>query len=137
MINRFRDVACVLMTVLLLGMAGAAAQTGQPPTSPIPVTQGPDHAPQSGSASTAQAPAQPAGPQINVADITARANRDVGADIQTTISGWQRELDRLESDLQKPRLRYSELNSLRDELQRVRAGVQELWNRLETSLATA
>src|SRR5918995_5922303 len=99
MIDRFRDIARALVAVLLLGMAGAAAQTGQSPTSPSP---GP--APQAGSTSTAQAPAQPAGPQINSAEITARANRDVGVNIQTTITGWQRELERLESDLQKPRL---------------------------------
>ena len=53
--------------------------------------------------------------QINIAEITARANRDVGVDIQATITGWQREFDRLESELQKQRLRYSELNNLRDE----------------------
>src|SRR6516162_6185174 len=77
MIDRFRDIARALVAVLLLGMAGAAAQTAQSPTSP-----------NSGAASqagfpTAQAPVQPAGPassagpQINIAEITARANRDV------------------------------------------------------------
>ena len=129
MIGRFRDIALALVAVLLLGMAGAASQTGQSPASPSP-----DAAPHAGSPSTAQAPAQPAGPQINIAEITARANRDVGDDIQTTITGWQRELERLEGDLKKARLRYSELNDLRDELQRVRAGVQDFWNRLEPPL---
>ena len=47
------------------------------------------------------------------------------------------ELDRLESALQKPRLRYSELNDLRDELQRVRAGIEDFWKRLEPRLAAA
>ena len=104
----------------MLGMAGAAAQTAQPPASPTP-----DQAPRAGAPSTAQAPAPPAGPQIDVADITARANRDVGVDIQATITGWQREFDRLESELQKQRLRYSELNNVRDAVQRVRAAIQE------------
>ena len=133
MIDRFRDIALALVAVLSLGMAGAASQTGQSPASPSPGA-----APHAGSPSTAQAPAQPAGPagpQINIAEITARANRDVGDDIQTTITGWQRELERLEGDLKKARLRYSELNDLRDELQRVRAGVQDFWNRLEPPLA--
>ena len=98
MIDRFRDIARALVGVLLLGMAGAAAQTAQPQISP-----------NSGAPSqTAQAPAQPAGPagpQINIAEITARANRDVGVNIETAINGWQHELDRLESALQKPRLR--------------------------------
>jgi potassium efflux system protein len=132
MIDRFRDIARALVAVLLLGMAGAAAQTAQSPTSPNPgvVSQaGPP---------TAQAPAQPAGPaspQINIAEITARANRDVGINIETAIAGWQHELDRLESDLKKPRLRYSELNDLRDGLQRIRAGVEDFWHRLKPPLA--
>ena len=130
MIDRFRDIARALVGVLLLGMAGAAAQTAQPQISP-----------NSGAPSqTAQAPAQPAGPagpQINIVEISARANRDVGVNIETAINGWQHELDRLESALQKPRLRYSELNDLRDELQRVRAGIEDFWKRLEPPLAAA
>ena len=135
MIDRFRDIARALVAVLLLGMAGAAAQTAQSPTSPNPSA-----ASQAGSVPTAQAPAQPAGPagpQINIAEITARANRDVGVNIETAINGWQHELDRLESALQKPRLRYSELNDLRDELQRVRAGIEDFWKRLQPPLAAA
>ena len=136
------------MAVLLLGVAGAAAQTGQSPASPSPGSASPGSAspgsaspgsaPQAGSPSTAQAPAQPAGPagsQINIAEITARADAEVGGSIQTTIAGWEREFDRLESELKKPRLRYSELNGLRDELQRVRAGMEDFWNRLEPPLS--
>ncbi len=128
MIDRFRDIARALVAVLLLGIAGAAAQTAQSQTSPNPGA-----APQASSVPTAQAPALPAGPagpQINIAEITARANRDVGVNIETTINGWQHELDRLESDLRRPRLRYSELNDFRDELQRVRAGIEDFSNRL-------
>ena len=135
MIDRFRDIARALVAVLLLGMAGAAAQTAQSPTSPNSSA-----ASQAGPVPTAQAPAQPAGPagpQINIAEITARANRDVGVNIETAINGWQHELDRVESALQKPRLRYSELNDLRDELQRVRAGIEDFWKRLEPPLAAA
>ena len=139
MIDRLRGIARVLVAVLLLGVAGAAAQTGQPPASPSPGSASPGSAnpgsaPQAGSPSTAQAPAQPAGPQINIAEITARADAEVGGSIQTTIAGWEREFDRLESELKKPRLRYSELNGLRDELQRVRAGMEDFWNRLEPPL---
>src|SRR5215467_3291791 len=135
MIDRFRDIARALVAVLLLGMAGAAAQTAQSPTSPNPGAA--SHA---GSVPTAQAPAQlagPAGPNINVAEITARANRDVGVNIETAIKGWQTELDRVESALQKPRLRYSELNDLRDELQSLRAGTEDFSKRLEPPLAAA
>src|SRR6266480_2068762 len=135
MSDRFRDIARAVVAVLLLGMAGAAAQTAQSPTSPNPGA-----ASQAGSVPTAQAPAQPAGPagpKINTAEITARANRDVGANIETAIKGWQHELDRLESALQKPRLRYWELNDFRDELQRVRAEIADFWKRLEPRLAAA
>src|SRR5215469_11131900 len=134
MIDRFRDIARALVAVLLLGMAGAAAQTAQSPTSPNPSA-----ASQAGSVPTAQAPAQPAGPagpKINIAEITARANRDVGVNIETAINGWQHELDRLESALQKPRLRYSELNDLRDELQRVRSGIEDFSSHLQSPLAS-
>jgi hypothetical protein len=119
----------------LLGIAGAGAQTVQSQTS-----ANPDAASQPGSVPTAQAPALPAGPagpKIDIAEITARANRDVGVNIETAINGWQHELDRLESALQKPRLRYSELNDLRDELQRVRAGIEDFSKRLEPPLTAA
>ena len=133
MIDRFRDIARALVAVLLLGMAGAAAQTAHSPTSPNPAA-----ASQSGSVPTAPVqPAAQAAPKINIAEITARANRDVGVNIETAIKGWQTELDRVESALQKPRLRYSELNDLRDELQRLRAGTEDFSKRLEPPLAAA
>ena len=133
MIDRFRDIARALVAVLLLGMPGATAQTAHSPTSPNPAA-----ASQSGSVPTAPVqPAAQAAPKINSAEITARANRDVGVNIETAIKGWQTELDRVESALQKPRLRYSELNDLRDELQRLRAGTEDFSKRLEPPLAAA
>src|SRR5438045_4199838 len=89
MIDRFRDFARALLTVLLVGVTGAAAQTSQSLTSPPPGA-----APQSASAPNIQAgavPAGPTGPQINIAEITTRANHDVGVSIETTITGWQHE----------------------------------------------
>ena len=106
MIHRLWFVAWALSLFSLLVVAGAQAQTAQAPTSPNP-----DVAPQAGSPSGAQATAQPAKPPaapINTAEIVARANKSVGVDIEKKITGWQQELSRLESDLQKPRLRYSE-----------------------------
>ena len=132
MIDRFRDFARVLLAVLLLGVTGAAAQSSHSLTSP------PSAAPQGVSAPSIQAGAVPAGstgPQINIAEIMTRANHDVGVNIETTITGWQHELDRLESDLRGPRLRYSELNGFRDELQRVRSGIEDFSNRLQSPLA--
>src|SRR5262249_40896660 len=133
MIDRFGDIARTLVAVLLLGMASAAAQTAQSPTSPNPAAA--SQAP-SVPAATVQ-PTAPAGPKINIAEITARANRDVGVDIETTIKGWQHELDRVDNVLKKSRLRYSELNELRDQLQRVRAEIEDFSKRLEPPLAAA
>ena len=91
MIDRFRDFARALLTVLLLGVTGAAAQTSQSLTSPPPGA-----APQSASAPNIQAgavPAGPTGPQINIAEITTRANHDVGVRRSpagsTSLIGWK------------------------------------------------
>ena len=55
-----------------------------------------------------------------------RVNQELGINLETTTAGWKRELDRLEGDLARPRLRYSDLNRFRDELLRVRSAVQEV-----------
>src|SRR6516162_166955 len=134
MIHGVRAFARALLTALILAVTCAGAQSTEPLTSPYPAA-----APQGVSAPTAQPgalSAGPTGPQINVAEITRRANQDVGVDIETTITGWQRELDRLETDLRRPRLRYSELNDLRDELQRVRSGIEDFSSHLQSPLAS-
>ena len=61
----------------------------------------------------------------------------MGVDIETASNGWQHDLDRLESALKQPRLRYSELNDRRDELQHVRAGIEDFSKRLQPPLAAA
>ncbi|MDE2472026.1 MAG: DUF3772 domain-containing protein, partial [Bradyrhizobium sp.] len=135
MIRRLWFVAWALSLFSLLVAAGAQAQTAQAPTSPNP-----DVAPQAGSPSGAQATAQPAKPpvpSINTAEIVARANNSVGVDIEKRIKGWQQELSRLESDLQKEGLRYSELNDFRDKLQGVRGEIGSFRTHLEPALATA
>ncbi len=133
MMHRLWFVARALSLFSLLVVAGAQAQTAQAPTPP-----GPDA--QAGSPSGAQATAQPAqrpAPSLNTAEIVARANKTVGVDIEKTISGWQQELSGLESDLQKPGLRYSELNNFRDKLQRVRGEIGSFRTHLEPALAAA
>jgi potassium-dependent mechanosensitive channel len=123
-----RALARALSVISVLALSGAYAQTAQPPTSPA----------QDGSpARAAGQPAKPAGPQLNTAEITARANKSVGTDIQKEISGWQQALSRLEGDLQKQRLRYSELNDFREALQRIRGEIESFHTRLEPALAAA
>ncbi len=127
MIDRLCAVARALSLFSLLAAVGAQAQTTQGPASPNP-----DPTVQA----TAQ-PAKPPAPAINTAEIVARANKSVGVDIQKRITGWQQELSRLESDLQKPRLRYSQLNDFRDELQRVRDEIADFHKHLEPALSAA
>jgi potassium efflux system protein len=132
MIDRLCAIARALTLISLLAVAGAQAQTAQSPT--------PSPADTAGSKSPGQAtgqPDKPAGPQINTAEIVARANKTVGVDIQKRITAWQQGLSRLESDLQKPRLRYSELNDFRDELHRVRGEIDSFRTHLEPALAAA
>jgi small-conductance mechanosensitive channel len=85
---------------------------------------------------TAQPAKQPAA-SLNTAEIVARANKNVGVDIEKSINGWEQELSHLESDLKKPRLSYSELNDLRDKLQRVRSEIGGFGKQLEPVLAAA
>ncbi|MFL6795955.1 MAG: mechanosensitive ion channel family protein [Xanthobacteraceae bacterium] len=120
MIERFGELARAFLAVIFLGVAGAAAQSVQPPASPPT-----DHA---------QPAPQAVAAQIDTIEITARANRDVGQDIQAAAKGWQGKLDRLEGEIQKQRLRYSELNNLRDEVQRIRATIAEFSSHLDPPL---
>src|SRR5438552_13187721 len=124
MIDRFQAIARALLSFLSLGVAVAAVAAG-PPVLANPAPPAPIASPQPSSAPSAQAPAPSSSPQVDTAEITRRAYRELGVDIDATIAGWQSELDRVESDLRRPRLRYTELNELRDELQRVRSRVED------------
>jgi potassium-dependent mechanosensitive channel len=68
-------------------------------------------------ASDTKASAQPVDPRINTTEIVNRLDQELGIDLQATTTGWQRELDQIQTDLGRPRLRYSELNEFRDRLQ--------------------
>jgi potassium efflux system protein len=72
--------------------------------------------------------------RINSAEVAKRVDQELGIDSQAAIADWQRQLDLLEKELNRPRLRYSELNQFRDRLQRVRSEAGELWNKLQPRL---
>lgn len=108
--------------------------------------QGPKAAP-SGAPSAAKAAANaapaasgtkdevpPAGPQIDTKEIVKRLNHELGFDLQATTAGWQHQLDQVESALGRPRLRYSDLNQFRDELQRLRSQLDNISSRLQPRL---
>ena len=72
--------------------------------------------------------------RINSAEVAKRVDQELGIDLQAAIADWQRQLDLLEKELGRPRLRYSELNEFRDRLQRVRSEATDLWNKLQPRL---
>jgi potassium-dependent mechanosensitive channel len=86
---------------------------------------------------TSSAVAPPADPRINTADISKRVNQELGTDLGATTAQWQRELDGVETALARPHLRYSELNALRDELQRARSAAAALSSHLQPALDAA
>jgi potassium-dependent mechanosensitive channel len=136
MIVPFWAGARVVLVALLVGVGCARAQTAEPPRDPPVHSTQPDGASAPGLPGAPSA-AQPARPQIDSAEIIRRANTEVGVDIEATIAGRQRELDRIEGELRAPRLGYSQLNSLRDALQHERSGVEDFSSRLEPRLDAA
>jgi potassium-dependent mechanosensitive channel len=81
-----------------------------------------------------KAAAQTSDLRINSAEVAKRVDQELGIDLQAAIADWQRQLDLLEKELGRPRLRYSELNEFRDRLQRVRSEAADLWNKLQPRL---
>ena len=134
-----RKMTQVVVAVLLLGAVGARAGAAEPARHPPPGSVQPDAPVASPGAATAATPsaAAPAPPRIDTADITKRANKDAGVDIEATIAGWQHELDRVEAELRHPNLHYSELNALRDNLQQVRSSVEAVSAHVASPLSAA
>src|ERR1700756_1835769 len=122
MIDRIRLAAHVFLVVLVLGAAGAAGQT-TPPQASSPPQSTANPVPQAPAAPVAQSPAPPTAPALDTAAIARRTNQEMGVDIESTTSGWQRELDRLENGLHHQEVRYAQLNAARDQLQRLRSEV--------------
>jgi potassium efflux system protein len=137
MVVSVREIARAAFLGLLVAVGCARAQIAEPSRDvPVNAAQLDSAVGAPGlPAGAAQPAAVPARLQIDTTEIIRRANKDVGIDIQATMAVWQRELDRIEGELHQPRLRYSELNSLRDALEHQRADVEDFSNRLEPRLA--
>jgi potassium-dependent mechanosensitive channel len=133
---RLLSLAQILLGILLLITSGAAAEVAKPSADQTAGSASPPAiaVPQTTPAPGAQAPGQPPGPQVNRAQITHRANQEVGLEIERTTADWQQELDRVDNELRRPQLRYTELNSFREELQQVRARIDDFSNRLQPRL---
>ena len=117
------------LAVTLLA-SGVCAQTGSTPLTGR-VSPKANTAPH---ASDTKVSAQPVDPRINTTEIANRLDLELGINLQATTTGWQRELDQIQTELGRPRLRYSELNEFRDRLQQVRSQVDDTWGRLQPRL---
>jgi len=136
MVFPVRKIARAAFLGLIVTVGCARAQTTEP-SRDVPVNEAQQDSAGGGLPAGAAQHAAPARQQVDTTEIIRRANKDVGVDIQATMAGWQRELDRIEGQLHQPRLRYSELYSLRDALERQRAEVANFSNQLEPRLAAA
>ena len=121
MILRQWIIACFVLAAAGFTVGGAIAQS--------PAPQG-----QQAAATVPAQPAKPAAPKVDTAEITKRANDSVGVDIQAKVKGWQKEMDHLEEALRKPNLTYSDLNSNRDALLKLRTDGEGFWQKLEPPL---
>jgi small-conductance mechanosensitive channel len=129
-------VALVSSGVCAFAQTASTPLTGNGSPQGKGAAQGSDNSQPNGAAqgTDSKASAQPTNPKINTTEIVNRLDQELGIDLQATTGGWQRELDRLESDLGRQRLAYSELNDFRDQLLRVRSQVEETWGRLQPRL---
>ena len=129
--------ALIRSSLLGVALAGCLASQAAYAQSGHAKDTGTIASPQAKSPTAASALAPPADPRINTADISKRVSQELGTDLAATTAEWQRELDSVQTSLQQPHLRYSELNTLRDELQRVRSAAAALSSRLRPALDTA
>ena len=125
----FFGLAALAVTLLASGVCVFAQTSSTPLTGKgSPQANTPTHGTDS------KVSAQAADPRINPTEIINRLDQELGIDLKATTGGWQRELGRVESELGRQPLRYSELNEFRDRLQRIRAQVEETWGRLQPRL---
>jgi potassium efflux system protein len=123
----------LLFFAFLLSATEAVAQTQQviPGNPPAPAAASP--AP----AAVPPAPhnrATPPAPQIDIAEITKRADQSVGVSIEGTITAWRKQLDGVEGELRRPKLRYNELNALRTQLSAIRGSTDDFSSKLRPPL---
>ena len=131
LLQRIARTAYVFLLLELAIVAGAAghgalAQSAASPHTPAP--------PPANAAPGNPAPTSPAEPQIDKAKIAERLNRDLGFDLESTTTRWPHALDGVDGELARQRLRYTELNRLRDELLRIRADVADSWSKIQPRL---
>jgi potassium efflux system protein len=133
-VKLLQRIARTLGVLLVLGLAsgfGAALQCAYAQTAGP--TQ-PSAQPPAAANTAPSSQAAPADLHIDKSQIAQRLNRELDFNLETTTGGWQQALDRVDGELARPRLRYTELNRLRDELQRVRSEVTQAWSKIQPRL---
>jgi potassium-dependent mechanosensitive channel len=131
-IARTCKLAIVVAILAIAFASNPSAFAGTPGAGP---SAGKPVANSTSTAGDAKGAPQQTGAQINTKDIVNRLNQELGIDLEATTIGWQHELDQVESNLGRPRLRYSDLNQFRDELQRMRAQLDDVSSRLQPRLS--
>ena len=117
---------CLLIWGIVAAALGTAPRAfGQTAASDLPTVPA-----QASGASSQAAPAAP----NDAGAITQHLNQELGLDPDARVAAWRQDLGRLESELRRPHLLYSELNAYRDELQRTRGEAEDLASRLPTRL---
>jgi pyruvate/2-oxoglutarate dehydrogenase complex dihydrolipoamide acyltransferase (E2) component len=128
-VRLLQRIARSLNVLLVLAFAtafSAAIQTAS--AQPAASTQSPAQpAAPTNAAPTSQAARNTTEPHINKTQIAQQLNRELDFNLETTTGGRQHALDRVDGKLTRPRLRYTELNRLRDELQHIRSDVAGAW----------
>jgi potassium-dependent mechanosensitive channel len=133
---RWKLMLRTLIRLAPVGMLAVALTAGQSALGQTTVSVGP---PQGGTAPASAAPdegvvAKPNNSELGAKEIVKRVNEALGVDLDATVARWQSELDRIETDLRKPEVGWSRLDSYRDELQRLHAQIAELSTRLQSQL---
>ena len=136
MASLLQRITRTLNFLVVAGIAVAALAAGpyahaEPGNSTAPSA---GQAPHVNSAPDNKSPPQAVDSRINTAEIVKRVNQELGIDLEAATAGWQRRLDGLESDLARPRQRYSDLNRFRDALQRIRSDIADAWNKIQPRL---
>src|ERR1044071_4072067 len=96
-LTHFSTISAILLTLLV----SAPLAFGQSPGPSVSHDKTGATAP--GDGKTAAAPIDS---RINTAEVTKRVDQELGIDLHATIADWQRQLDLLEKELSRPRLRY-------------------------------
>ncbi len=118
----------LLLSALMLFAAAlsAQAQTATPPANGNGAGQAQQapSAPANGNGGNGAAPVQDDAARARQAEIAAmiseRANRELGVDVNDTLSRWKRDLDRIEQGLADGKATYPQLNTFREQLERLR-----------------